>query len=413
MAKTRTEIIAALDIGSTKVTCFIAHVTPDGGIRVIGTAHHASEGMRSGVIVDVEAAQTSVLTAVTAAEQLAGERMREVFVNFSGGRMGSRIGGAEISVAGHEIGDSDVRRVLNQGYAMREPDDRGPIHCIPIGFSIDGARGIRDPRGMFGDKLAVNMHLISAAAGPLRTLHTCVERCHLDVESVVAAPYASALACLVEDEMDLGVTLIDMGGGTTTIAVFYDGNPVFIDSIPVGGIHVTTDIARGLSTPMAHAERMKTLYGSAIPSPTDDQELIDVPLVGEDSHGHPNHVPRSLLVGIIRPRLEETLELVRNRLESSQVAGLAGRRLVLTGGASQLQGVRELASLILEKQVRMGRPLRIGGHAESTSGPAFSACAGALVYAARKHAETQDAVYSLPGPVSRAARIGHWLRENF
>jgi cell division protein FtsA len=209
------------------------------------------------------------------------------------------------------------------------------------------------------------------------------------------------------------VTIIDMGGGTTTIAVFYDGEVVHTDSIAVGGQHVTSDIARGLTTPLAQAERMKTLYGSALPSPSDERELIDVPLIGEEQSNHPNHVPRSLLNGIIRPRLEETFELVRSRLELAQMNRIAGRRLVLTGGASQLQGARELAALVLEKQVRMGRPMRISGLPEATGGPAFSTGTGLLRYATVKDGD-EDHPASLPhGTAGRINRIGQWLRENF
>ena len=414
MAKTKSGVFAALDVGSTKVSCFIAHVSNDGGIRVAGASHHAAEGVRSGVIVDMEAAQASIMTAITAAEQLAGERIREVFVNVNGAKLASRTCGAKIAITGREVEEADLRKVLNHGYAFREPDERALIHCIPVGYSIDGSRGIRDPRGMYGDELAVNMHLVSASIGALRNLATCVERCHLDIEAMVAGPYAASLACLVEDEMDLGVTLVDMGGGTTTIAVCYDGNVIYTDTVPIGGAHVTRDIASGLSTSRPHAERMKTLYGACVASPTDDHELIDVPLIGEDNAGHPNHVPRSLLVGIIAPRLEETFEAVRKKLDESGVAAQAGRRLVLTGGASQLHGVRELAALILGKQVRLGRPLRIAGLADSTSGPGFAVAAGLIAYAVRKHGSDEERALKLPeGPITRVARIGNWLRENF
>jgi cell division protein FtsA len=414
LAKPKSGVFAALDVGSTKVSCFIAHVGGDGGIRVAGASHHAAEGVRSGVIVDMEAAQASIMTAVTAAEQLAGERIREVFVNVNGARLASRTCGAKISITGREVEEADLRKVLNHGYAFREPDERALIHCIPVGYSIDGSRGIRDPRGMYGDELAVNMHLVSASTGSLRNLATCVERCHLDIEAMVAGPYAASLACLVEDEMDLGVTLVDMGGGTTTIAICYDGNVIYTESVPIGGAHVTRDIASGLSTSRPHAERMKTLYGACVASPTDDHELIDVPLIGEENAGHPNHVPRSMLVGIIAPRLEETLEAVRKKLDESGIAAQAGRRLVRTGGASQLHGARELAALILGKQVRMGRPLRIAGLADSTSGPGFAVAAGLLAYAVRKHGSDEERALKLPeGPITRVARIGSWLRENF
>jgi len=414
VAKTRAGLIAAVDIGTTKVACFVARANGAGGIRVSGVGHHAANGMRAGMIVDMEAAQASILTAVTAAEQLSNERLSKVFVNISGGRFASKTMGVEVSIAGHEVGESDLARILGHGRPKSEATDQELIHCIPTGYSIDGSNGIRDPRGMFGETLAVNMHLVTASTAALRNLATCVARCHLDIETVVVSPYAAGLAVLVEDEMDLGATLVDMGGGTTTIAVFYDGNVIYTDSIPTGGVNVTKDIARGLSTPIVHAERMKTLYGSAMAAPTDERELIDVPLVGEENHAHANHVPRSVLTGIIRPRIEETFELVRDRLENSGVSRHAGRRLVLTGGASQLQGIPELAAIILEKQVRIGRPLRTGGLADATSGPAFATCAGMLRYAIEKFEHSHDfGGRAAEMPIGPISRFSQWLRENF
>ncbi len=414
MAKTRNELIAALDVGSTKISCFIARLRDDGGIRVIGIGHHGSSGIKCGAIVDMDAAQQSILTAVSAAEQLAGERIHSVVVAISGGGLASETIGIEVALAGREVAAADLRRALNQGTSREQPGDRALIHCLPVGYTIDATRGIRDPRGLYGDRLGIDLHLISARAGMLRNLATCIERCHLDIEARVAAPYASGLACLVEDEIDLGVTLVDMGGGTTTIAVFYDGEVIHTNSIPVGGRHVTSDIARGLSTSLIHAERMKTLYGSAITSATDEREMIDVPLVGEDSRNQANHVPRSILNGVIRPRIEETFEMVRARLEDSAMDRIGGRRLVLTGGASQLPGAREIAALILEKQVRMGRPIRISGLADSTSGPAFSVSAGLLRHAVEKAGDGHEQAHFIPeGSNRHFERIGQWLRENF
>ena len=247
--------------------------------------------------------------------------------------------GVEVAIAGQEVSDGDLRKVLDFSTVYQSPQDRRLIHSIPVSYSIDGSRGIRDPRGMFGDKLGVDMHLVTAAAGPLRNLQTCVQRCHLDIQALVVSPYAAGLATLVEDEMELGVTVIDMGGGTTTIAVFFDGNAVFTDAIPIGGGHVTNDIARGLSTPLVHAERMKTLYGNCIPSPADERDMITVPQVGEEDPAQSTTIPRSILVGIVQPRMEETFELVRSHLEAGGFNKIAGRRVVLTGGASQLSGV--------------------------------------------------------------------------
>ena len=405
-------VIAALDIGTTKVCCFIARVEPEKP-QVIGIGHQISRGLRNGMIVDLEAAGASIVNAVHAAEEMAKETIEQVVTNLSGGFSASRIIKAEIGIAGREVGEAELQRVLDQGYLLREPGDRQIIHSVPVGFSIDDSRGIRDPRGMYGERLGVNMNVVTAGAGGVRNHTAAIGRSHLDVEALVVSPYAAGLSCLVEDEIGLGVTVIDMGGGTTTIGVFFDGNLIFADSVPVGGCHVTNDIARGLSTPVAHAERLKTLFGTAVSASTDEREMIAVPQIGEEEEGHVNHVPKSLLVGIIAPRIEETFELVRNRLEASGFDKIAGRRVVLTGGACQLHGAREFAGLILDKQVRLGRPQRVAGLAEATGGPAFSAAAGLLHFAMSQRAETPYAPRAPAGlPNGIIGRLGHWLWEN-
>jgi cell division protein FtsA len=408
----RGSLIAALDIGTTKTCCFIARVTTDEP-RVVGIGHQISRGVRSGTIVDLEAAGTSIVNVVHAAEEMAGETVQKVVTNLSGGFFGSRIVKAEIDITGREVSDVELQRVLHQGALLRESVGRHVIHSVPVGFSIDDSRGIRDPRGMYGEHLGVNMHLVTASAASVRNHSSAIGLSHLDVDALVVSPYAAGLACLVEDEIALGVTVIDMGGGTTTIGVFFDGNLIYADYVPVGGCHVTNDIARGLSTPLAHAERMKALFGSAIASSTDERETIAVPQVGEEDHGHVNHVPKSLLVGIIAPRIEETFELVRNRLEASGFDRVAGRRVVLTGGACQLHGVREFAGLILDKQIRIGRPQKVTGLAEATGGPAFSTTVGLLHFALSERVEVVRNGASQPTPNWLFGRLGHWLRENF
>ena len=406
-------IVAVVDVGTCKVCCFIARVDGDQP-HIIGIGHQVSRGVRNGIIVDIDAASTSILAAVHAAEQMCGQTINEVVVNLSGGFAASRIIKAEIPLNGREVTDGDMRRVLDQGHALKELGDRDVIHSIPVGFSIDASRGIRDPRGMYGQRLGVNMHLVTAGSAAVRNLAACIGRSHLQIAGLVASPYAAGLSCLVDDEAELGVTVIDMGGGTTTIAVFFDGNLVFTDSVPIGGNHVTNDIARGLSTSLAHAERMKTLYGSAMALPSDERETITVPQVGEEDETQANHVPKSLLVGIISPRLDETFEFVRDRIEASGFDKIAGRRLVLTGGACQLPGVRDRAAYILDKQIRIGRPLRINGLAEATGGPAFSTSAGLVHFAVSERAETQRAGRPLTAePSGMIERFGHWVRENF
>jgi cell division protein FtsA len=408
----RGSLCAALDIGTTKISCLIARVEAEGP-RVIGVGHQVSRGLKGGTIVDLEAASAALRAAVHAAEEMAGEEIKGVVANLSGGFSASRIVKAEIGIAGHEVGDAELRRVLAQGYMLREPGDRQIVHSVPVGFSIDDNRGIRDPRGMVGERLGVDMHLVGARAGAVRNHIAAIGRAHLELDALVVSPYAAGLGCLVEDEIALGVTVVDMGGGTTTIGVFFDGNLIFADCVPVGGGHVTNDIARGLSTPLAHAERLKTLHGSAVASSADECEILTVPQVGEDE-AHASQVPKSLLVGIIAPRLEETFELVRSRLEASGFDKLAGRRIVLTGGACQLQGVRELAAVVLDKQVRIGRPLEVSGFADMAANPTFSTAAGLLRFALSERAEVAPSRRPPASPPSGfLGRVGHWLRENF
>ena len=368
--------------------------------------------MRSGNIIDMEAATRAISSAVSTAEEMCGEQVREVIVGVSGGSAASHNQSLEVAIGHHEIGERDVRRVLTHIHLPAETADRDIIHSEAIGYSVDGIP-VRDARGMFGERLGVDVHLVTATSGAMRNLQVCVRRAHLEIAERVVAAHAAGLSSLVSDERDLGVTLIDMGGGTTSIAVFYEGHLVHVDSIPVGGEHVTRDIARGLSTPLAHAERMKTQIGRAVAKPNDEYDIIDVPLIGEEERTRPNHIPRSILVGIIRPRIEETFELVRSRLEASGVDKLAGGRAVLVGGGCQLDGVPEVAAAILNKKVRTGGPLRLAGLADSTGGPAFSAAAGLLSFAVHHHAATQAQPASTETQASRIGRIGSWIRDNF
>ena len=404
--------IAALDIGSSKICCLIARTDDPGAIKVVGYGYTSSQGVRAGTIVNMEDAEAAIANAVHAAEQMAGVTAHDIFVNISGGHPTSRMLGVEVAILDQEVSEVDLRRALAQGRAQHRIPENEVIHAIPVSYSLDGNRGIRDPRGMFGDRLGVQLHMVTANSGPLRNLATCIARCHLDIEGSAVSPYASGLACLVEDELDLGCTCIDLGGGITTLAVFSEGNLVFTDCVPVGGSHVTSDIARGLATPLGHAERMKILHGNAMPSSADDREMITVPLVGEDERTQTNMVPKSQLVRIIRPRLEEIFELVRARLEETGADAFSGRRVVLTGGGAQLPGIRELAQQVLDKQVRIGRPQRVSGLPETANGPAFATAAGLLIQATRQHTELTISSPAIAMTGSLVGRLGVWLREH-
>ena len=408
------DLFVALDVGTAKIGCLIAEDDGNGVPHVLGVGHKLSRGLRSGAVIDIDAAEEAVREAVHAAESMAGETVRGAVVNLSAGQPQSRRFTVEVAIGGHEVGEADLRRVHELAQRHPAAEDRTVVHALPIAYGIDGVNGIRDPRGLFGDRLAVTMHIATAGRGAVRNLSACLTRCHLDVNDLVLSAYAAGRAVLVDDERALGAVCVDMGAGTTSLGVFNGDRLVHADCVPVGGAHVTNDIARGLSTPVADAERLKTLHGSVIADAADDRRLLDVPEVGEGAAAAVGQVTRARLIEIIRPRIEETLELVRDRLAQSGVDELAGCRVVLTGGASQINGLGELATEILGRQVRMGKPRALRGLAELTSGPAFAVAVGLLHHALDTNAPLGGRRYSAGRESSRGlGRIGQWLRENF
>ena len=369
-----------LDVGSTKVTCLIGRVDGDGKLRVLGVGMRQSRGVRAGGITDLDGAEQAVRGAVGDAEIQADHRLRSVVVNLTCGAPESRLFGVQWPVNGRAVTEADVRRVVQEGRARAATEGRENIHALPLGFAADGTLGVADPRGLHCDVLSARLHVVDAAATALRNLEATVLRCELYIAELVSAPLAAGLSSLVEDERQLGATVIDMGGGTTGIGVWSEGNLLHTAQLAVGGSHVTNDLARVLSTSVADAERLKTVYGNAEGSPDDEREILSVPLVGEEEH-HVSKIPRSQLVDVIRPRLEETFELVRERLDGAGMAREVGTRVVLTGGASQLAGAREMAGRVLDRQVRLGRPLPLRGLADDLSGPGFATAAGLLNWA--------------------------------
>lgn len=406
-------LIAALDIGTTKVACLIARVLEHGGIEVIGVGHQIARGIKSGTITDIAEAETSIVAAVHAAEQMVGETIEDVLVSVGGAAVKSRNVAVELQLLAEGVSDQDIADLIHEGCASLDNEEREILHCFATHYVLDGVRGIRDPRGMIGKTLGSELQIIMAKHSYLRNMTHCLARCHLNISEFVLAPHASALAVLEQDEMDLGVTLIDMGGGMTSFSVFAGGKNVYSDAIMIGGNHVTNDIAQGLSTSLSHAERLKTLHGSAVATAKDADVMIDVPQLGErEEDDEPTTMPRSMLVGVVRPRMEEIFELIRDKIEASGVDKIAGRRCVLTGGGSQMLGVSELASKMLNKQVRKGKPVPIAGLAEAASGPAFASAIGMLEYAAKRSFEEDILLQEAPR-FGFVQRLKLWFRENF
>ncbi len=421
----RPVVVSVLDVGSTKICCLIAKLTPGDNetllpgrshaIEVLGYGYQRSRGIKSGVVIDMDAAEQAIRQAVDSAERMAGVTVESLIANVTCGRLHSEIYSANVQLASDSVSEADIQRVLAAGSAHNVPQGRAVMHALPISYALDGNGGIRDPRGMMGHKLGVDMQVVTAEVPPIRNLELCINRGHLAVETMVATPYASGLSTLVEDELELGVACVDMGGGTTTLSVFVGGQIVHLDAIAVGGHHVTMDIARALSTRLQDAERIKTLQSSALPSASDERDFISVPPVDAEND-LPNQVSKAVLTRVVRPRVEEILELVRDRLAASGFAGRVGKRVVLTGGASQLTGLSEVARRILGRNVRLGRPLGVAGLPEAAKGPAFASAVGLLIYPQVAQIEQFEPKHMHNRWASGSgyfSRVSQWIRESF
>ncbi len=423
--KGRTRLVSVLDIGSTKICCIIARLVPrekGQALRershepeVLGFGYGPSMGIKSGVVTDLDLAEKSIRFAVSEAEKQASITIESIIINVSSGNLRSKTLSANISLEGQEVEYSDIARVLeavNKSYADK---NRVIIHALPIGYSLDGQKNIINPCGMVGEQLGVDIAIISADILAMRNIELVLNRCHLQVQAFIATPYASALGVLVDDEAKLGVAAIDFGGETTSISVFFDGNIVFADILPIGSEQISLDIARQLSISIEDARRIKTLYASVLPGQNDERELIPIMPIGAGGDENSNAVSRSTLTRIVRPRVEEILTEIRNRLIKAKMMDVAGRRFVFTGGASELTGLLEVGQRILSRHVRKGRAVGIAGLPEDARGAAFATIAGMLVYPQICHSEfvAKGKKQKLMGSGGYFARISNWLRSSF
>ncbi|HTZ03568.1 MAG TPA: cell division protein FtsA [Xanthobacteraceae bacterium] len=422
----KSALVAALDVGSSKVVCMIGRLRPHApqqvltrrshGIEIVGFGHTVARGMKAGSVVNLGQAEEAIRQAVDSAERMAGVEIESVVLSLSAGRQASELFAAEIDIVGSTISDHDIARVLAAGSRHSLRDGRAILHSLPVGYSIDGVEGVRDPRGMLGSRFGVDMHVATIDIAPARNLMLAVERCHLDIEAMVASAYVAGLSVLADDEADLGSIVVDMGAGTTSLAAFLGGRLVHIDGFTLGGHHVTMDIARGLNARVSDAERIKTLYGTVLSGGSDERDMITVPPLSDEEREQAQLVSRATLANIIKPRVEEILEMVRDRLTQSSLGGERRGHVILTGGASQLTGLPDLAARILGRQVRVGRPLGIAGAPDVAKGAAFAVAAGLLVYpqaAHLEHFESRRRRQLMTGSGGYFARVGLWLRESF
>jgi len=425
----RREVFAALDIGSNKVYCAIAKIN-DGKIKslnrspnttennqdqikVLGTGYHEARGLKPGAITDLDALEDSILSAIQNAEQQARQNINSIYVSLPPSFTKVHKIRTEISLGGHAVDENHLRLLLKNNYDEILRKGQQIIHVIPISYQIDAISGIKNPKGMIGEKLSSTLLVVSSDVHLINNLENCIiGRCALGIDGYIASCFASGLATLDENEMELGATVVDMGAQHTSIASFIHGNLVNIDYIPLGGASITTDIARVLGTPIRQAERLKTIYGNLIPSSSDDRENILIHQMGEKGTSNQSYINKGLLTEIIRSRSEEILEYIIDNIAKSRIDPLVYQRVILTGGCSNLQGFKEMVSHTLGRQTRVGLPSGLQGTLEIMNSPIFSTCAGVLHYAMQSQRLDQIGILT-PKSWNIFAKTVGWLKKNF
>lgn len=382
-------MIAGLDIGTTKIAALIAEITDDMRVNIVGVGLVPSKGLRRGTVVDIEQATESIVQAVEQAEHMAGRRIESVFVGITGEHIRSLNSKGMIAVTSptREISREDVERVMDSSRTVVLTPDREIIHAIPRGYIVDGQNGIRHPEGMSGSRLEVETHIIHGSSTFLQNVTKCVQRAQLQVSALVVEPIATAEAVLTEAERNLGVALADIGGGTTDVAVFTDGEIYYTGVIPIGGNHVTNDISMGLRTPPEESERVKLQYACALKELVGENEVVPHRPMGSNEE---RKVPAKVLAEIVEPRMRELFELIYEEIKKSGVAGMLPGGLVLSGGGSLMRGVAELAREVTDMPVRVGRPMNVGGLADKVDSPVFATGVGLLLYGLKHSDLTGD-----------------------
>ena len=422
----RTALVASLDIGTSKIACLIARLKPcppsealrgrTHAIELIGYSQIQSRGVKAGAVVDLVECEQVVRQAVAIAERMAKVRVESVLLSVSGGRLQGQLIEASSDIKGGAVNQADVSRITSTGMHHATAPGRTVLHALPVSYALDGVKGIRDPRGMVARQFGVDMNVVTSDATVAKNLMLVVERCHLNVEAMVASPYVAGLSVLTDDEADLGAAVVEMGAGTTTIATYSAGRFVHANGFAVGGKHITMDLARGLGACIADAERIKTLYGTVLTGGSDARELMSVPTAGDSERDAPQLVSRATIANIVRQRAEEIFEMVRDRLADSPFAAEPRARIVLSGGAAQLTGIVELASQILGRPVRIGRPLGFGRLPSEAKSASFAVPSGLLVYpqyAHLEHVEPRHTRQLKTGTDGYFGKVGRWLREGF
>lgn len=387
-------LIVGLDIGTTKICCIVADLQPDGRLDVVGIGSHPSRGLRKGVVIDIDSTVESMRMAVEEAEVMAGVEIRMVFAGIAGGHIKSGNSNGVVATRNGEVTESDVQRVLDAARAHKIPLDREILHIVPQEYILDGQDGIRQPLGMSGVRLEARVHIVTGAVASGQNIMKCVHRCGLDVGDIILEQLASAEAVLTSDEKELGVCLLDIGGGTTDIALFCEGHIRHTAVLAIGGNHLTNDIAVGLRTPTRDAEMIKRKYGCVLSSMVDPEESIEVPSIGDRK---PRSLARHILAEIIEPRVEELFTLVSREIARSGFEEQLAAGVVLTGGSSMTEGMVELAEEVFNKPVHLGLPQGIGGLTDVVQSPIYATAVGLVQFASKNEREMSRHVAPVGG----------------
>ncbi len=408
--KPEKELIVGLDIGTSKVVAIVGEVQDDGELEVIGFGSHPSRGLKRGVVVNIEATVNSIQRAVEEAELMAGCEIQSVYTGIAGSHVRSLNSHGIVAIRDREVGRSDVERVIDAARAVAIPADQRILHVLPQEFIIDGQEGIRDPIGMSGVRLEARVHMVTGAASAAQNIVKCVQRCGLEVEDIVLEQLASSHAVLTDDEKELGAALVDIGGGTTDIAVFHDGAIKHTAVIPIAGDQVTNDIAISLRTPTQYAEEIKIKYACALSQLSNTDETIEVPSVGDRP---PRRLARQTLGEVVEPRYEELFTLIGNELRRSGFEEMIAAGIVITGGSAKMEGAVELAEEVFHMPVRLGMPQYVRGLGEIVRNPIHATGVGILLYA-RNKGEQQAADTTVRGNLREIwERMKTWFQGNF
>ncbi|WBH15933.1 cell division protein FtsA [Sphingomonas radiodurans] len=383
MAKAAPEgLITALDIGTSKVSAMIAQRGDGGELIVLGTGQRESKGVKRGYIADMAVTEVAVREAVAQAERIAGLNIENVWAGFSAGGLVSDEAFIEVELNGHRIEQQDIDALLQEGRQAIDPQGRMVLHAQPALYTLDGLTGVKKPLGLHADRLGVHIHVIAADGSPVRNLDLTVRSAHLEVKSIIASPVATGLACLSEEERDLGVALVEIGAGITNVSLFAGGMLVGLKSLAMGSCDITDDIASAFGTTRGQAERMKCFHGSANASPRDNHEMVTIRPGANDDDADPLQITKAALIAVIRTRLEHLMVEIQRALKELKFEGPVGRQVVLTGGGAELKGIADYAQQVLGRSVRVGRPRGLTGLPDAHSGPGFATLAGLAFFAA-------------------------------